>query len=65
MNFLGAIGTLMESKGLKDILEIVYGENTLTHIITGKSVQKAFRGHLLVNKFLNLLDAVRDTECYS
>ena len=53
MNVLGAIGTLMDGTGLKDILETVYGENSVTHMLTGKSVQRAFRGHLLVDKCLN------------
>ena len=53
MNLLGAIGTLMEGTGLKDILGVVYGENSVTHMMSGKSVQRAFRGHLLVDKCLN------------
>ena len=53
MNLLGAIGTLMDGTGLKDILGVVYGENSVTHMMTGKSVQRAFRGHLLVDKCLN------------
>ena len=53
MNVLGAIGTLMAGMGLKRILEEIYGENALVHMMTGKSVQRAFRGHLLVTKCLN------------
>ena len=53
MNLLGAIGTLMEGTGLKNILEVVYGENAEVHMMTGKSVQRSFRGHLLVDKCLN------------
>lgn len=53
MNVLGAIGTLMDSTGLKEILGLVYGENAITHMMTGKSVQRAFRGHLLTDKRLN------------
>ena len=55
MNLLGAIGTLMGGTGLKDILGTVYGENAVSHMMTGKSVQRAFRGHLLVDKCLNHL----------
>ena len=50
MNLLGAIGTLMDGTGLKDILETVYGENTVVHMMSGKAVQRAFRGHLLVDQ---------------
>ena len=55
MNLLGAIGTLMEGTGLKSIFETVYGENTVGHIMAGKAVQRAVRGHLLVEKCLHSL----------
>ena len=51
MNLLGAIGTLMQGTGLQNILELVYGENAVVHMMTGKSVQRAFRGHLLVENY--------------
>ena len=53
MNLLGAIGTLMEGTGLKNILETVYGENAVVHMMTGKAVQRALPGHLLVDKCLH------------
>jgi len=52
MNLLGAIATLMDGSGLKKILETVYGENAVVHIMSGKAVQRAFRGHLLVDQCL-------------
>ena len=52
MNLLGAIGTLMEGTGLSNILETVYGGNAVGHM-TGKAVQRALRGHLLVDKCLH------------
>ncbi|KAH3866988.1 hypothetical protein DPMN_030112 [Dreissena polymorpha] len=52
MNLLGAIGSLMEGTGLKNILENVYWENAIVHIMTGKAVQRALRGNLLVDKCL-------------
>lgn len=55
MNLLGAIGTLMEGTGLRNIMEVVYGSNAVQHMMTGKSVQRAFRGHLLVDRCLNHL----------
>lgn len=54
MNLLGAIGTLMKGTGLRNIMEVVYGSNAVQHM-TGKSVQRAFRGHLLVDRCLNHL----------
>ena len=53
MNLLGAIGTLMDESGLKDILETIYGENTVVHMMNGKAVERAFRGHLFVSVLLN------------
>jgi len=53
MNVLGAIGTLMQGTGLANIFEEIFGENAVTDIMTGKSVQRAFRGHLLLEKCLN------------
>ena len=52
MNVLGAIGSLMDGIGLKEIMETVFGENAGVHIISGKAVQRAFRGQLLVEQCL-------------
>ena len=52
MNVLGAIGTLMDGTGLKEIMETVYGENAAVHMMSGKAVQRAVRGHLLVDQCL-------------
>ena len=49
MNVLGAIGTLMDGTGL---METVYGENAVVHMMSRKAVQRAFRSHLLVNQCL-------------
>ena len=43
----------MEGTGLKNILEIVCGENAVVHMMTGKAVKRALRGHLLVDKCLH------------
>ena len=42
---------LMDGTRLKDILEIVYGENVI-HMMSGKAVQQAFQGHLLIDQGL-------------
>lgn len=52
MDVLGAIGILMDGSGLKEIMETVYGENAGVHMMSGKAVQRAFRGHLLVDQCL-------------
>ena len=64
MNLLGAIGTLMEGTGLQSILEVIHGANAVVHMMTGKSVLRSFRGHLLVEKCLNHMivsDMVKDS----
>jgi hypothetical protein len=55
MNLLGAIGTLMEGTGLEGILEVIYGENAVVHMLSGKAVARAVRGHLLVDNCLHQL----------
>ena len=52
MNLLGAIGTLLNGSGIKEILGTIYGENAVQHIMTGKAVQRAVRGHLLLDQCL-------------
>ena len=52
MNVLGTIGTLMDGTRLNEIMETVYGENTVVHMMSGKAVQRAFLGHLLVDQCL-------------
>ncbi len=48
MSFVGCIGTLMDDSGLKEVLEVVYAQNTVTHMLSGKAISRAIRGHLLV-----------------
>jgi hypothetical protein len=52
MSFLGSIGTLMSGSGLTDALEVCYGPNTVTHMMTGKAVSRAVRGHFMVDAAL-------------
>ena len=52
MNFMGSIGSMMKSSGLKEALETAYGPNAVTHMISGKAVSRALRGHCLVEAAL-------------
>ncbi|CAC5414988.1 unnamed protein product [Mytilus coruscus] len=52
MSFLGSIGNLMSNTGLKEMLELIYAPNVVTHILSGKAVARAFRGHMLVDTVL-------------
>ena len=55
MSFLGCIGHLMAGSGLQEILEIVYADNAVKHILSGKAISRAIRGHLLVAAALNTM----------
>ncbi len=46
MSFLSIIGHLMAGSGLNELLEVVYVSNSVTHIISGKALSRAVRGHL-------------------
>ena len=49
MSFLGSVGCLMSGSGLEDIMELNYGTCTVSHILSGKAVSRAIRGHFLVH----------------
>ncbi len=48
MSFLGSIGSLMSGSGLKEVLQVAYADNAVTHMLSGKAIARAIRGHLLV-----------------
>lgn len=60
MSFLGSIGHLMASSGLQEILERVFAKSAVLHMLSGKAIARAVRGHFLVDRALNAL-LVRDT----
>ncbi|KAL8567578.1 hypothetical protein ACOMHN_054391 [Nucella lapillus] len=55
MSFLGCIGRLMAGSGLKQVLEVAFASNSVIHMLSGKSVSRAVRGHFLVDTVLNAL----------
>ncbi len=52
MSFMGSIGSMMKGSGLEEALETVYGPNTVVHMISGKAISSALRGHFLVEAAL-------------
>lgn len=50
MNVIDTIRELMQNTGFRNIMEVVYGENTVQHMMTIKSL--AFRRHLLIDRCL-------------
>ena len=55
MSFLGCIGHIMSGCGLQDVLEQLYASNAVTHILSGKAVERATRGHFLIDAALNTM----------
>lgn len=55
MSFLGCIGHIMGGSGIEELLETVYAENAVIHMLTGKAISRALRGHILVETVLNAL----------
>ncbi|KAG1687728.1 hypothetical protein GQR58_008303 [Nymphon striatum] len=55
MSFVGSIGHIMAGSGLQELLETIYANNTVTHMLNGKAIQRAVRGLLLVDAALNAM----------
>ncbi|GFN74416.1 hypothetical protein PoB_000092200 [Plakobranchus ocellatus] len=55
MSYLGTIGHLMTGSGLRGLLEMMYTLDAVVHMLSGKAVAKAVRGHFLVDSVLNAL----------
>ena len=57
MSFLGSIGHIMTETGLKDLFSVVYADNTVPHMLSGKAIARAIRAHELVELALHPLIA--------
>ena len=44
MSFLGCIGYIMSNSAMGDALELIYAENAVPHLLSGKVVDRAIRG---------------------
>ena len=53
MSVLGYTGRLTAGSGLQQLLEVVFAQNSLTYMLTGKAIAGAVRGHFLANAVLN------------
>lgn len=51
-SFLGCIGYIMEDSGLAEAMSVVYGPNTVQHILKGAAYSKALRAHFLTDAAL-------------
>ena len=55
MSFIGSIGHLMAGSGLQELLETIYANNAVTHMLTGKAFQRALKGLFLVDSALSTM----------
>ena len=55
MSFLGCITHLMAASGLQELLKLIYSSNAVMHMLTGKAIVRAVRGHFIVDAALNAL----------
>lgn len=55
MSFVGSIGYLMSGSGLVNLLETVYASTAVSHMMSGKSIARAVRGHFLVDTALTAI----------
>ena len=54
MSYLGSIGNSMKGSGISQCLQVVYGENAVKHMVSGKAIARALRGHFLLQSALRL-----------
>ena len=45
----------MAGSGLQQLLEVVFAQNSVTHMLTDKAIARAVRGHFLADAVLNAL----------
>ena len=62
MSFLGSVVAIVKGSGLEDLLSVVYAENSVMHMLSGKAVSRTIRGHLLVESSLMqlLLEMIKE-----
>ena len=52
MSFVGCKGHLMANTGLREALESIYAKNSVDHMMSGKAISRALRGHFIVDAVL-------------
>jgi hypothetical protein len=62
MSFMGSIGTMMRGSGLEDCMGLIFGSNTVEHVLSGKAYARAVRGHFILHCALTdlLLDYLKN-----
>jgi len=49
----------MKGRGIENVLQLIYASNTVGHIMSGKAVSRAVRGHFIVDAALHFLLAAK------
>lgn len=64
MSFLGSIGAIMDGSGIKEMLSLIYAENSIPYILNGKAYSRAVRGHVLIHCAISnlIFDMIQLTE---
>ena len=52
MSYVGCIGHLMDGSGLQEIFDVIYANNTVPHILSGKAISRAIRAHIILESAL-------------
>ena len=52
LSFLGAIGQLMGGTGLQELLEVVYADTVVCHILTSKAILQPIHEHIVIDAAL-------------
>jgi len=62
MSFLGSIGNMMRGSGLEEVMGLIFGSNTMEHVLSGKAYARAVRGHFILHSALTdlLLDYLKN-----
>ena len=55
VSLLGATGNIMADSGLQEVLECVYGSNTVDHMLSGKAIARTLHSHILISGALNAM----------
>ena len=45
MSFLGCIGCIIDNSRMGDVLKLIYAENKVPYLLSGKTVDRAIKGH--------------------
>ena len=53
----------MKGSGLEEVLGLIFGPNTVEHVLSGKAYARAVRGHFLIHAALTeiLIDYLRNS----